>query len=179
MKILSPRRIAVLLSGIILSLSSAEVSAQVKVGDNSRSLNPDAVLELESTGKGLLLPRISLRSTTQSDPLRTFTSGMMVYNTANVNDVSPGIYFSDGLKWIRANGNSGGGPFLTGTQQVIQIVSANGQLLFPTPAAVTDPNKVFLFRNGVLISFVLRNPTTLQAEIPCQAGDQIKIIQFL
>jgi hypothetical protein len=179
MKLLSPRRIVVPLSGIILSLTAAEASAQVKVGDNPRSLNPDAVLELESTGKGLLLPRIALRSTTQSDPLRTFTSGMMVYNTANGNDVSPGIYFSDGLKWIRANAPSGGGPFLTGPQQVIQIVSANGQLLFPTPASVTDPNKVLLFRNGVLISFVLRNANTVQAEIPCQAGDQIKIIQFL
>ncbi len=167
------------LAGMILSHLSTDVRAQAKVGDNPRSLNPDAVLELESTGKGLLLPRISLRSTTQSDPLRTFTSGMMVYNTAIANDVSPGIYFSDGLKWIRANAPSGGGPFLTGPQQVVQIVSTNGQLLFPTPASVTDPNKVFLFRNGVLISFVLRNPTTLQAEIPCQAGDQIKIIQFL
>lgn len=172
------RKIAVL-TGLILCLNTFNVLAQVKIGDNPRSLNPDAVLELESTGKGLLLPRISLRSTTQSDPLRTFTSGMMVYNTANGNDVSPGIYFSDGLKWIRANAPSGGGPFLTGPQQVIQIVSANGQLLFPTPASVTDPNKVLLFRNGVLISFVLRNANTVQAEIPCQAGDQIKIIQFL
>ena len=38
--------------------------AQVKIGDNPTTINLGSVLELESTNKGLLMPRISLANTT-------------------------------------------------------------------------------------------------------------------
>ncbi len=81
--------------------------SQVKVGNNPASINPNSVLEIESTNKGLLLPRLSLSSTTSATPLSSFVSGMFVYNTSTVNDVSQGIYYSDGTKWIRVNSSSG------------------------------------------------------------------------
>jgi hypothetical protein len=88
---------------LILALSSNSLLfSQVKIGDNPRFINPDAMLEIESGSKGVLLPRIALRSTTASAPLKKFTQGMVVYNTASVNDLTPGLYYADGVKWVRA-----------------------------------------------------------------------------
>ena len=265
---------------LLLCLSSCfslSLSAQFKVGDNARSLNSDAMLEIESVSKGLLLPRLALRSTTQTEPLRSFTSGMLVYNTATLNDVTPGLYICDGSRWIkvstptvssdstsmqnsfwslRGNGtitpnqfigstnnapvivktnnnermriaengwvgigtatpkatlqvkgqliidslNSGntatdkllvanpadgrvkmlsGSSLLTGVQNTVQTVATNGQLVFQTPAPITDPNKIFLYRNGVLILCTPNNSNSILSEIPCKQGDQIRIIQLL
>jgi hypothetical protein len=253
------------------------VSAQFKVGDNTRSLNADAMLEIESGSKGLLLPRLALRSTTQTEPLRSFTSGMLVYNTATLNDVTPGLYICDGSRWIKVNtptvssdstsmqnsfwslrgngnitsnqfigstnnapvivktnnnermriaengwvgigtaapkatlqvkgqliidslnaGNTAtdkllvanpadgrvkllaGSSLVTGVQNTVQTVATNDQIVFQTPAPITDPNKIFLYRNGVLILCTPNNSNSIRSEIPCKQGDQIRIIQLL
>jgi len=81
-------------------------TAQVKVGDNAAApMNTSAVLELESTDKGLLLPRVALTSTTAFAPLSAHVAGMEVYNTATAGTaetaVTPGRYYNDGTKWVR------------------------------------------------------------------------------
>ncbi len=75
--------------------------AQVKIGNNPTQLNANAVLEIESVNKGLLLPRVALVNTANAAPMTSFNRGMVVYNTANVNDVTPGIYYCDGAKWLK------------------------------------------------------------------------------
>jgi hypothetical protein len=75
--------------------------SQVKIGDNPTNLNPNSLLELESTDKGLLIPRLSLTQTTNAAPLTNHVSGMIAYNTAEQNDVVPGFYYNDGSKWVR------------------------------------------------------------------------------
>jgi hypothetical protein len=81
------------------------VAAQVKVGDNPTTINANSVLELESTDKGLLLPRIELTSTAAAAPLAAHVAGMTVYNTATAGAadlaVTPGKYYNDGTKWVR------------------------------------------------------------------------------
>ena len=64
--------------------------------------NGNAILELESTNKGLLHTRVMLTSSTEATPLSQHVAGMMVYNTATANDVVPGIYYNDGTKWVLA-----------------------------------------------------------------------------
>ncbi|PTT37223.1 hypothetical protein DBR28_10070 [Chryseobacterium sp. HMWF028] len=73
--------------------------AQVGVGTSTPNVN--SALELSSTSKGLLLPRISLMSTLSASPLSAHEKGMTVYNTAVINDVVEGIYSNDGIKWKR------------------------------------------------------------------------------
>ena len=89
--------------GLILGFH-AVASAQQKVKDGSvvgsNLPNKDAILELESSNKGFLHVRVSLTRTTDSAPLTSHVAGMMVYNTATVNDVLPGIYYNDGTKWV-------------------------------------------------------------------------------
>lgn len=77
---------------VVLLFSAILASAQVKIGANPTDVNPNSILELESSNKGLLLPRVSLTSTTSFAPLAAHVSGMTVYNTATTGDVLPGIY---------------------------------------------------------------------------------------
>ncbi|MFN3783184.1 MAG: beta strand repeat-containing protein [Spirosomataceae bacterium] len=62
-------------------LGSIAATAQQKIGNNPGTLNPGAVLELESTNRGFLLPRISLTSLSTWGLNGAGTDGMMVFNT--------------------------------------------------------------------------------------------------
>ena len=90
----------ILISLLVVNSILFNVNAQVKIGAPG---DPDinAVLELAGSSKGLLLPRLALAGSSSPAPLSTFTAGMVIYNTANVSDVQPGYYYSDGIKWIR------------------------------------------------------------------------------
>ena len=86
------------------AISHAQVRAQ-KVGDSPTIINADAALEIESTNKGVLLPRLALTGTTAASPLSAHVQGMLVYNTATAgtapNDVTPGLYQNSGTAWVR------------------------------------------------------------------------------
>lgn len=93
-----------------LFLLNTTVFAQSKIKDgtiNGSSVlsNADAVLEIESANKGLLLPRVALTALDAATPLSAHVEGMTVYNTATngagSNAVSPGYYYNDGEKWVR------------------------------------------------------------------------------
>lgn len=100
-----------LLSGLF---AVGVASAQTKIKDGTvtgTSAQPqaNAVLELESNNKGLLLPRVSLTGTSNFAPLTSHVAGMTVYNTATAGAgataVSPGFYYNDGTKWVRIGTN--------------------------------------------------------------------------
>ena len=77
--------------------------AMGQVGINTTAPNADAVLDIKSADKGILPPRVALSSTLQSSPLTAHVAGMVVYNTATVNDIKPGLYINDGTKWGQLN----------------------------------------------------------------------------
>ena len=52
--------------------------AQIKIGDNPGTIDPSAVLDVESTTKGLLLPRMT---TAEMNLIATPADGLMIYNT--------------------------------------------------------------------------------------------------
>ncbi len=280
MKLVKMKKLLSIISIEILILSfsyNSAVYSQVKIGDNPKSINADAMLEIESNNKGVLLTRIALKSSSSPTPLKKFTAGMIVYNTSKTNDLTPGLYYCDGTKWIRANttlpatdtisnqnvlwslkgnntissnsflGSTNNAPlivktnnaerlrvaengwvgigtatpkaalqikgqlvidsigtgnistdkilvanpsdgrvklipatgFTYGVQNYSELVASNGQSVFQTPATITDANKIFLYRNGVLISFTVNNNNSIVSELPCKQGDQIRIIQLL
>ena len=76
-------------------------NAQMKLGTNPTTTNSNALLEMETTNKGLLLPRVALTSTTSFAPLTAHVAGMAVYNTATAGDVAPGYYVDNGTKWVK------------------------------------------------------------------------------
>jgi len=90
----------------VLALCGLNGVAQVKIGDNATTVNANSLLELESTNKGLLYPRVALIATTLAAPLLDHEAGMTVYNTATIGDVTPGVYINDGTKWAAFSGSS-------------------------------------------------------------------------
>jgi hypothetical protein len=68
--------------------------------------NVNSELEVQSTTKGILLPRLALVSSTSFSPMLAHVEGMFIYNTATVADVTPGIYHNDGSKWIKSGGGT-------------------------------------------------------------------------
>jgi hypothetical protein len=171
---------SILLILLIVALGiGTDLCAQIKIGNNPKSLNPDAMLEIESSSRGVIFPRIELKSTSTTAPLKRFTAGMVVYNTSSSNDLTPGLYYCDGEKWIRVNNAAAPSGFIKNIQQFNVVVASNGQNVFVTPATITDANKILLYRNGVLISFTVSGDKTIVSELPCMQGDQIKIIQLL
>jgi len=83
----------------ILLITPLFSTAQVGIGTTSP--NADAELDITSTTRGLLLPRVALTNTTNPNPLSTDVAGMTVYNTASTGDVTPGFYYNDGAVWVR------------------------------------------------------------------------------
>jgi hypothetical protein len=94
--------------------------------------NASAGLDVNFADKGLLMPRVALQSTTSFAPLSAHVTGMIVYNTAKVGDVSPGYYYDDGTKWIpfftRAI-NAGDMQYWNGTKWVNIPIGLVGQTL--------------------------------------------------
>src|SRR5260221_3879465 len=84
-------------------------------GIGTTSPNADAALDISSTTKGLLPPRVALSATNLASPLSAHVAGMLVYNTATAGSgntaVVPGIYVNDGTKWylLTTGAASGGG----------------------------------------------------------------------
>lgn len=80
---------------------STTAQAQLKLGTNPTSVNANSILEMETTNKGMLLPRVALTNTTNFAPLSAHIEGMTVYNTATAGDVTLGYYFNNGTKWVK------------------------------------------------------------------------------
>ena len=87
---------------ILLCLSLTIITPSFgQVGIGTTTPNPDAQLDITSTDRGLLLPRLALTSTASSAPMTADVAGMIVYNTASAGDVTPGFYYNDGAQWVR------------------------------------------------------------------------------
>jgi hypothetical protein len=81
-------------------------SAQVRIGGTGTAVDANAILELQSSTKGLLFPKVALTGTANVAPLAAHTAGMTVYNTATAGDVTPGLYVNDGAAWVKLGGSS-------------------------------------------------------------------------
>lgn len=90
-----PILITFLLSGLF-----ANSLAQVKITDGvDQTMNANSLLELESTNKGLLIPRMAINNLNQADPLTApVPTGMLVYSTGG--SVPDGFYYWNGSMWI-------------------------------------------------------------------------------
>jgi hypothetical protein len=96
----------------LMSFFAHHAIAQVKVGNNPTTIQADAVLDIESTNKGVLLPRMALTATTNPSPLAAHVAGMVIYNTATAgaadSAVVPGIYYNNGTKWFLSSQSAKG-----------------------------------------------------------------------
>lgn len=86
----------------LLMISAAGSYAQIGIQTNS----PDAssALDIVSTDKGLLIPRVTLTSNLSSpSPVTSPATGLMVFNTGANQPI--GLYYWSGSKWVSSAGS--------------------------------------------------------------------------
>jgi hypothetical protein len=86
-------------------LLSATTLLQAQVGVGTSTPAASAQLDVSSTTKGFLPPRVALVSTDNtSSPISSPATGLLVYNTAEVGSgataVTPGYYYYSGSAWV-------------------------------------------------------------------------------
>lgn len=141
---------------IILFVSTA--NAQTGIGTTSP--NASAKLDITSTNKGFLPPRVALTAANVFAPVTGLSgttelataAGLLIYNTATSgttpNNVVPGYYYWNGTAWIQISGGL-----------VIETKSASFSL------AASDNNKLFFINSA---STVTVSVPTLPIGFSCQ-----------
>jgi len=85
----------------VLVLLSLGLFAQVGVNTDGSSPDGSAMLDVKSTNKGMLIPRMD---STQRVAIAAPATGLLVYQT----DGTDGFYFYNGTGWVSLNGNTSG-----------------------------------------------------------------------
>lgn len=87
----------------VLSILSFTILTAQNVAINATGAAPKASagLDISFTDKGILIPRVELTATNQAGPINSPDTSLLVYNTATINDVSPGYYYWNGASWVR------------------------------------------------------------------------------
>src|SRR5690242_7370053 len=121
---------------------SLTLHAQVKIGNNPNTINSNSLLELESTSKGFLPPRVALTDVNSASPLTgTVPSGMLVYSSGGT--LSDGYYYWNGTKWLGILPSSTGtigsqayGCFSSSTNQLVSSTSTAKLVTYDTDEIV-------------------------------------------
>jgi len=137
----------------VLILSSVCAAAQVKIGDNPGTINSNSLLEMESTNKGFLAPRVTLTSLTSVSPLSgTVPAGMLVYNSAG--SLTYGYYYWDGSEWKKLNNGNDNLVSKTADATLLKsetIVLASNDIILTLPVVTSADNglQISVKNNGI------------------------------
>lgn len=109
---------------LVLLLGTQQVQAQQGFGTDKPAKT--AAVDIQSSKRGLLIPRVELVSTTNDEtPIDTPAQSLMVYNEKEQNDVTPGYYYWDTDRWVRF-----------AQQGDITAINLGGDVTGPTNATV-------------------------------------------
>jgi hypothetical protein len=94
---------------LIFLLSAIKTMAQTGIGTTS----PDASakLEVNSSNKGFLPPRVTLTSQTDNTTIANPATGLLVYNTGNNPNLVAGYYYWNGSNWATIATSTGSGVY--------------------------------------------------------------------
>ena len=138
----------------------SNVNAQTGIGTSTP--NAAAKLDVSSSTKGFLPPKVALTATNSFDPITGLSgstalataAGLLIYNTATAgtapNNVVPGYYYWNGTTWVQISAG---------------LIIDNSKTAGFTLGA-TDNNKVFLITSASNITVTV--PNTLPVGFSCQ-----------
>jgi hypothetical protein len=98
------KRVPFTLLILLFVVYTARAQNNVGINDNNSSPKASAMLDVYSTSKGMLIPRLALTSTTTASPVTSPETSLLIYNTATTGDVTPGYYYWNASKWVRLRG---------------------------------------------------------------------------
>lgn len=137
--------------GILLG---ASFGTYAQTGIGTTTPNASAKLDVYSTNKGFLPPRITLTGASDVSTISTPVAGLLIYNTATAgtapNNVVPGYYYWNGTAWTQISNGI--------------IVDASKTASFSVAAA--DNNKLFLISSSTAVTVTI--PTGLPVGFSCQ-----------
>lgn len=84
------------------------IAQNVGINETGAVADPSAGLDIDFDDKGILIPRVALTETTNAGPIAGPVNSLLVYNTATVNDVTPGFYYWFDGEWVNIGAGSGG-----------------------------------------------------------------------
>ncbi len=89
------------INSIIIFIFLIKIYLAQSIGINSTGIAPapSAILDISSTNKGLLIPRVNIIDLNTATPVTAPTTSILVYNTNTTSGV--GYYFWDGTKWTK------------------------------------------------------------------------------
>ncbi len=86
-----------ILLGSLLSIAGLTQAQNVGIGTNTPA--PSAKLEIQSTDRGLLIPRINIPNLSAAAPVTAPATSLLVYNTNGTTGL--GYYYWDGTQWVK------------------------------------------------------------------------------
>ena len=132
---------------------------------------PDASAKLDvySTNKGFLPPRVTLTSSTDNTTIQSPATGLLVYNTGNNAGLVAGYYYWNGTSWATIATASGSGvsaSFLRGSRSAAQTGLTNGGTVIFTQVDNTAGQEMSLNTSTGQITLAAGRTYRLIAQVP-------------
>jgi len=83
----------------LLLLTSFNYAQNIGINNTGAIPNASAMLDVESTDKGVLIPRVNIADLTTAAPVTTPATSLLVYNTNTT--TGEGYYYWDATKWVK------------------------------------------------------------------------------
>jgi hypothetical protein len=118
------------------------MDAQVLIGGTGNPADEPvdgALLELRSADQGLLIPRVALTAANSAAPLTGKVAGMVVYNTGTGGLAETGVYYNDGVNWVKIG---------SGALNAVATANGTGTTVSGTGSSAS-PLKVDIAAGGV------------------------------
>ncbi len=107
---------------IIFLLHTLPTQAQVAVNLHGDQPDGSAMMDIQSTDKGLLVPRMVITDVdSDQTPVENPAEGLMIFNTGSTDEIPTGFYYWAGGKW---NGVTTGESIFTTNQQMQMFEAA-------------------------------------------------------
>lgn len=108
------------------------------VNTSGATASVSSILDVSSTNKGILIPRVSLTGTGDVTTIASPATSLLVYNTSSAGGLTPGYYYWNGTAWVSVaytttwllRGNSGTSAathFIGSTDNVPLVFKVNNQ----------------------------------------------------
>jgi len=116
---------------LVAALVGVSYFSNAQVGIGTSSPAESAQLEVFAKDKGILIPNVTLKSTTDTATIAgTEAESLLVYNTASVSDVKPGYYYWSAGKWNRVINQSDLNEATGPSKGDVKYVEVAGEMVF-------------------------------------------------